>query len=336
MYAHIAPKSSLNSLQLKARAQHFEALTDVQGLAKLLGVTENTLRKAAAKQDYLSFHVPKPGGEKRLIQHPASGLKVIQQTLNEYLQAVYHGVRPACAYGFVLSPADELQPRNIYFNALQHAKSEWFLLVDLKDFFHTVTKTHLKDLFRHLFFFPPDLAAVLTDLCTCHGRLPMGAPTSPVLSNFACLSMDYQMEKLAQHHQAVYTRYADDITFSFSGPPPAGFLECVRATVLFQGFVVNDKKVRLQNRIEQPEITGLVLGKGAKPAPGKEWLKHLKQEIKIYHWLMSEAVRERGLFHAFVFDRFKKSVLGQIEFLGFVLGRDHKEYRKLAGKVRWG
>ena len=102
MYAHIAPKSSLNSLQLKARAQHFEALTDVQGLAKLLGVTENTLRKAAAKQDYLSFHVPKPGGEKRLIQHPASGLKVIQQALNEYLQAVYHGVRPACALSFHL------------------------------------------------------------------------------------------------------------------------------------------------------------------------------------------------------------------------------------------
>jgi hypothetical protein len=229
-----------------------------------------------------------------------------------------------------------LQPRNIYFNAMRHAKSEWFLLIDLKDFFHTVTKTHLKNLFRHLFFFPPDLIGVLTDLCTCKGYLPMGAPTSPVLSNFACLGLDYQMEKLAQTHHAIYTRYADDITFSFAGPPPADFLESIRAIVLYHGFVVNDKKVRLLSRIEQPEITGLVLGKGSKPVPGKEWLKHLKQEIKIYRWLMSEAVRERGLFHAFVFDRFKKSVLGQIEFLGFVLGKDHKEYRKMAGKVRWG
>ena len=336
MHYHVNTRVAFTSSQLATQSQQFESLNSPESLGKLLGLNERNLLKLAEKQEYITFHIPKPGGQRRLIQHPATALKMAQQNLNRYLQAVYFGIKPNCAYGFVPVPTDELHPRNIYSNALQHHKSEWFLAVDLKDFFHTVTKTHLKDLFRHLFFFPPDLAAVLTDLCTCHGRLPMGAPTSPVLSNFACLSMDYQMEKLAQHHQAVYTRYADDITFSFSGPPPAGFLECVRATVLFQGFVVNDKKVRLQSRIEQPEITGLVLGKGAKPAPGKEWLKHLKQEIKIYHWLMSEAVRERGLFHAFVFDRFKKSVLGQIEFLGFVLGRDHKEYRKLAGKVRWG
>lgn len=336
MYTYIPPKSGLNSLQLQARAQRFEALNDVAGLAALLGVSENALRKAAAKQDYLSFYIPKPGGEKRFIQHPAAGLKTIQQALNEYLQAVYFGIKPDSAYGFILSPTDQLQPRNIYFNAMQHIKNEWFLLVDLKDFFHTVTKTHLKNLFRHLFFYSSDLAAVLTDLCTCQGRLPMGAPSSPVLSNFACLGLDHQMETLAHQHHAVYTRYVDDLTFSFSGPPPEDFLETVRAIVLFHGFAVNDKKVRLLSRLEQPEITGLVIGKDLKPVPGKMWLKRLKQEIKIYHWLMSEAVRERGLFHAFVFDRFKKSVFGQIEFLGFVLGRDHKEYRKLAGKVRWG
>jgi RNA-directed DNA polymerase len=336
MYTPIPPKSSLSTLQLNALAQRFEALRDVPGLAKLLGISEAALLKAAAKQEYLSFYVPKPGGERRLIQHPAAALKAIQQNLNNFLQAVYHGIRPAGAYGFILSAADELQPRNIYFNAMQHIKSEWFLLVDLKDFFHTVTKTHLKNLFRHLFFFPPDLTAVLTDLCTCHGRLPMGAPTSPVLSNFACLGLDHQMEALALAHHAAYTRYADDITFSFTGPPPDDFLDQVRAIVLFQGFVINEKKLRLQSRVEQPEITGLVVGKGPKPLPSKQWLKTLKQEIKVYHWLMSETVRERGLFHAFVFDRFKKSVLGQIEFLGFVLGKGHKEYRKLAGKVRWG
>ncbi len=336
MYAPLPSRTDLSTVQLKSLGDHFTAITDVAGLARLLGIAETTLRKAAAKQDYLSFHIPKPGGEKRLIQHPATALKTIQQNLNRYLQAVYCGVRPDCAYGFILSPADELQPRNIYFNALRHSKSEWFLQVDLKDFFHTVTKTHLKNLFRHLFFFPPDLTAVLTDLCTCHGRLPMGAPTSPVLSNFACLFLDHQLEILSQKHRAVYTRYADDITFSFADAPPADFLENVRAVILHQGFVVNEKKVRLQSRLEQPEITGLVLGKGSKPALSKTWLKHLKQEIRVYRWLMSEAVRERGLFHAFVFDRFKKSVLGQIEFVGFVLGKDHSEFRKLAGKVRWG
>lgn len=97
--------------------------------------------------------------------------------------------------------------------------------------------------------------------------------------------------------------------------------------------MVNENKVRLQNRLEQPEITGLVLGRGSKPTLSKGWLKRLKQEIRMYRWLMTEAVRERGLFHAFVFDRFRRSVQGQVSFVGFVLGKDHTEYRKLLLKV---
>lgn len=206
-------------------------------------------------------------------------------------------------------------------------------MVDLKDFFHTVTTTHLRDLFRLTFCFPPELTALLTNLCAFNGRLPMGAPTSPVLSNFACLFLDYQLEKLAAEANAIYTRYADDITFSFREMPAPSFLEQVRLVILQHGFVVNEKKVKLQNRLEQPEITGLVIGHGTKPTLSKRWLKRLKQEINVYRWLMSEAVRERGLFHAFVFDKFKRSVQGQLEFVGFVLGKNSTEYRKLLAKV---
>lgn len=336
MYYFFQQKSEFNTQQLAVIGQRFETLNDVPSLAKSLGATEAAIAKHVDKPDYYTFHIPKPGGQKRLIQHPAPTLKTLQQQLNRYLQAVYYGVKTDSAHGFILAPNDELRPRNIYTNALAHQKGEWFLSVDLKDFFHTITLTHLRDLFRRVFFFPPDLTAALAGLCTYQGRLPMGAPTSPVLSNFCCLFFDYQLEKLAAEANATYTRYADDLTFSFRHEPPDGFLDAVRVIVLRHGFVVNENKVRLQTRLENPEITGLVLGKNALPVPGQNWLKRLKQEIKIYRWLMSEAVRERGLFHIYVFDRFRQSVLGQVEFVGFVLGKDHREYRKLAGKVRWG
>ncbi|MCB0544816.1 MAG: RNA-directed DNA polymerase [Saprospiraceae bacterium] len=336
MYTFSEQKSELNTTQVTALGKRFENLRSVAELAGLLGTTEPLLSRQMARPVYYTFYIPKPGGQKRLIQHPAPALKIVQQSLNRYLQAMYYGVKPDCAYGFILSPSDELRPRNIYSNALAHLKGEWFLLFDLKDFFHTVTLTHLRDLFRNVLFFPPELCNALCQLCAYQGRLPMGAPTSPVLSNLCCLFFDYQLERLAAGAQAVYTRYADDLTFSFRSEPPSGFADEVRMVVLRHGFAVNESKVRLQSRPEQPEITGLVLGKNALPVPGKNWLKSLKQEIKIYTWLMSEAVRERGLFHAWVFDRFRRSVQGQIEFLGFILGKDHREYRKLAGKVRWG
>jgi RNA-directed DNA polymerase len=334
MYPYFEAKSELNITQVTSLAARFEALNTTADLARLLNVAENTLHRHVAKQEYITFHIPKPGGQRRLIQHPTSALKLIQQQLNRFLQAVYYTVKPASAHGFILAPTDEWSPRNIYTNAMAHSKSEWFLQVDLKDFFHTVTLTHLRNLFRQVFLFPPDLTNLLCGLCAYQGRLPMGAPTSPVLSNLCCLFFDFQLERLCESSGAIYSRYADDLTFSFLKEPAPAFMPAVQAIILRFGFQVNENKVRLQKRLEQPEITGLVMGKNAKPVPGKQWLKRLKQEIKIYRWLMSESVRERGIFHAFVFDRFKRSVLGQVEFVGFILGKDHGEYRKLAGKVR--
>jgi len=334
MHYHIDTRTDHNIAQLANLSRQFEALTDVAGLARLLGMQENTLKRLAEKQDYITFHIPKPGGQRRLIQHPGNALKMVQQSLNRFFQAVYFGVKPACSFGFISVPSDEMRPRNIYSNALAHHKNEWFLAIDMKDFFHTVTTSHLLDLFRHVFNFPPPLASLLTNLCSFQKRLPMGAPTSPALSNFCCLFFDFQLEQLSSEHGAIYTRYADDLTFSFREAPPSNFLDEVRKVVLRHSFIVNESKVRLQNRLEQPEITGLVMGKGSKPTLSKGWLKRLKKEVQMYGWLMSEAVKERGLFHAYVFDKFRRSVQGQIVFVGFVLGKEHPEYRKLAAKVK--
>ena len=126
---------------------------------------------------------------------------------------------------------------------------------------------------------------------------------------------------------------------TFYIPKPGGekrFIELVRTVVLRHTFVINENKVQMRTRAEQPVITGLVIGHSTKPSLSKSWLKRLKQEIQIYEWLMSEAVRQRGLFHAFVFDNFRRSVLGQVEFVGFVEGKDSSVFRKMASKVRWG
>jgi RNA-directed DNA polymerase len=326
-------KSDLNTTQITDLSARFEHLHTVSELCRLLGVTEQVLQKQIAKPEYHSFHIPKPGGQKRLIQEPAAEIKAIQQSLNRYLQSVYYTIKPMSAHGFIICPNDDPRPRNIYTNALQHCKNEWFLNIDLKDFFHTISLTHLKNLFRSTFFFDTALTKTITHLTTWQGRLPMGAPSSPVLSNLVCIYLDFQMEKLAEGAGATYTRYADDITFSFPDHPPSCFLEQVRRIILYHSFTVNEQKVRLQNRMELPEVTGLVIGKGPLPTLSPAWLKRLKQEIKVLRWFMSEAVRERGLFHAYAFDRFRQSVQGQVAFVGFVQGKDSREYRKLMVKV---
>ena len=173
---------------------------------------------------------------------------------------------------------------------------------------------------------------MLSRLCCYKGRLPMGAPTSPVVANFVLYFLDYQLMEIAQHRGGVFTRYADDMTFSFPRPPEDELTDQIRLLLLKAGLTLNEKKSRLQSRLEQPEITGLVVGKGSHPVLSKSWLKTLKKEISIYQWLVSETVIKRGLYQAWLFDPFRQSIEGQLEFTGFILGKNDRTYLKMRAK----
>jgi len=336
MYHYQQLKSALNTSQFRALADCFEAIQNTGDLGKLLQKQDSALYALAESPKYHGFHIPKPGGERRFIQNPEPNLKKVQAQLNSCLQALYYFVRPRSAHGFLSSPCDEAQPRNIYTNALAHMRGHWFLNVDLRDFFHTVSTQHITDLFQNTLGFTPSVAKLIAGISCYKGCLPMGAPSSPILSNWVLYFLDRHFEGLAAEREGTYTRYADDLSFSFPRPPEEQFLDLLRREILKHGFQVNEKKVRLQGRLEQPEITGLCIGKGQRPVLSKAFLKTVKKEIAIYRWLVDETAQRRGLFPAWLFDQFRKSLAGQVEFAGFVLGKGDRGYQRLVGRLNWG
>ncbi|MEI8704139.1 reverse transcriptase domain-containing protein [Pseudoalteromonas sp. B62] len=60
------------------------------------------------------------------------------------------------------------------------------------------------------------VATVLSHLCCYQGKLPQGAPTSPIISNMIAYRLDKEIQYLASNNRCTYTRYADDLTFSFT------------------------------------------------------------------------------------------------------------------------
>jgi retron-type reverse transcriptase len=96
--------------------------------------------------------------------------------------------------------------------------------------------------------------------------LPQGAPSSPMITNAVCLRLDRRLSGLSRKLNCSYTRYADDLTFSFRDKAPIGMLVgSVTRILREEGFTVNEKKTVVMKKGMRQKVTGLVVN----PAPGK-------------------------------------------------------------------
>jgi len=250
-------------------------------LARWLAVPEPELREWlgsrpmwASGYDYQRFSIPKRHGGVRRIEAPGDQLKALQRkVLWRLLEPL--ALRP-CVTGFV-------RGRSIVDNARPHVGQGVVINLDLADFFGNITVEQVQAVFT-AHGWDQEAAAILARLCTSDGRLPQGAPTSPALSNLVCRRLDARLGALAARAQGQYTRYADDLTFSFpafgrnrrrrvprtraSGEAarrrPAGpsraLLNKIGMIIAAEGFRIQRKKrVRVQRSHQRQTATGLVV-----------------------------------------------------------------------------
>ncbi len=146
-------------------------------------------------------------------------------------------------------------------NATPHVGYEFTLTMDLEDFFDTVGPRQLRGKLTK-----EELAAVLVD-----GAARQGLPTSPAVANLAASDLDRAVEKLLKKRApgTVYTRYADDLAFSFDSPETADLVwQEVPKIASRMGFAVNAHKTKLQcARAGRRVITGVAVGEDAIHVP---------------------------------------------------------------------
>ncbi len=325
--------SDVSKYRLQLWRRDFCRLRTPADLALLLGIAPQRLAALALYPAYRHFTIPKKGGGTRHIEEPAPPLKEVQEVLNTYLQAVYFFCRSDAAYGFLIRVRDEAEPRHIMTNARRHLGCRWLLNADVQDCFHQVTAARVQALFEgRPFRFGEELARLLAALCTHQGRLPMGAPTSPILSNFAMRALDKSMETLAKNRGWTYTRYADDLSFSSKDPITPEDVRVVSNLAANHGFPFNPRKVKLMGPDDVKVVTGLVVDtEGIRLPPGyvEEFYEHTRtlagiMGVEMYFHLESTIWARR----------FEQKLRGMLEFAGTVLGTDHPEYRKMLQAFR--
>src|SRR5690606_38002070 len=125
--------------------------------------------------------------------------------------------------------------------------------------------------------FGAEAASILSRLTSCRGRLPLGARTSPRVSNMVLIDIDDQLELLAESNGLVYTRYADDLTFS--GPELFDVSAEVEQTIVASGFQLNRSKSKQFKHGQPMFVTGLSVEDAASPRVRKRLKSRLRQEF---------------------------------------------------------
>ncbi|MCB0572553.1 MAG: RNA-directed DNA polymerase [Phaeodactylibacter sp.] len=314
-----------------ARHQHnrdvFCSINSIRSLCSLLKMDQRRLTLLVRQPPYKVFTVPKKDGGERIIEAPGTDLKGVLGRLNRYLQSVYYFEKSSAAYGFIVGVHDDNDRRNVVTNARKHAGRAYLLNVDLTDFFHAVSRERIVEIFQSKpFQFKRDLPDLLAGLTTYQGRLPMGTPTSPVLSNFACRELDARLTTYSGNMLWVYTRYADDMSFSSNKPIDADKVDSVRAIIREEGFEVNERKLKVFGPEDDKIVTGLLVTDKVTLAP--DYLSGLADDI---HQLQNVLLiqNEQGQLSTRWVEQFKKNIIGRLNFAGFVLKRNNESYMEL-------
>jgi RNA-directed DNA polymerase len=335
--------------QRKEMKKRFAALSTPQDVAALLEISWEKLRhllyRVPGHKRYQYFSIPKKSGGKRWIAAPIAELKELQRGLNELLTVVYEP--RLSTHGFALE-------RSIVTNAEAHTRARYVFNMDLSDFFPSIHLGRVRGMFmKKPFECKPKAATVLAQLCCHGGKLPQGAPTSPVISNLICGKMDVQLQRFARDYACIYTRYADDITFSSERrifPSAVSYHEKdtnklrvgdgLQSIITENSFVVNEAKLRLQNEHRRQIVTGLKVNQF--PNVPRKLLSQVRAMLHAWkkYGLKAAENEYQAKFHgkhrAGHRDRpsFPYVLKGKIEFIGMVRGKNSPIFLKLGRNLR--
>ncbi|MFC1679094.1 retron St85 family RNA-directed DNA polymerase [Elusimicrobiota bacterium] len=223
---------------------------NLQDLAELIHIRKELLNRviATTSKFYNAFSIKKRSGGEREIEEPADFLKGIQAWI---LRNILDRLEPsafATAYRSNIGLTANVGP---------HRNNRYFLCLDFADFFPSINRSRVERTFTYAGY-DTEAGRILAALCTLRNHLPQGAVTSPALSNLVAAKLDRRLAGLTSRRNIVYTRYADDLTFSSNSPKILRVTgPLIERIVCNEHFTVNPNKTRFMGPRIRTVVTGM-------------------------------------------------------------------------------
>jgi RNA-directed DNA polymerase len=301
--------------KVRGHSQPLPAILTLCHLAQRTGIPYEHLRGIVSRDDerpnYRSFKIRKRSGGWRRISVPEPKLKLVQAWLARH---VLSKVAPHTA-SHAFAPGSSTVAC-----ATQHRGARWLIKMDIADFFGSITEIQVYRVFRNLGY-NALVSFELAGLCTdapwksgkyvlrswqAHyprkrieayerkylGRLPQGAPSSPMLANLAMKGLDQVLTELGRSRGLVYTRYSDDITFSttsvFTKARAFEVVEAAAALLKARGLYLNRAKTAIVHPGARRVVLGLLVNE-ADPRLSRAFRDRLRQH---FYYLEKYGIRK--------------------------------------------
>lgn len=237
---------------------------------------------ATASARYKVYEIPKRNGGTRRIEHPSQELKAIQRWV---VKAVFNR--------FAIHDAATAYRKGagIRENAERHRRTLFTNRYDFASFFPSFREELI---IRFLDQKAPGLGMNLSrddvrficNIVCRNGRLTIGAPSSPAITNAMMFDFDAVMNGYCMENDLVYTRYADDIFVSAYKPNKlTGVEDQIRQAkrhIPYLSLRLNRKKTTYLSKKYHRSITGVVITPDHKLSIGRERKRQIK--ALIHRW----------------------------------------------------
>lgn len=267
---------------------------DIHSLSDRLGLSTRIIyilsQPDNAQDYYTQFKIPKSDGTSRTIDSPTYSLKLVQKwILKEILEKI-----EVSEESMAFKPGIGNGTKK---NAEQHKRSLYCLSVDVKDFFKSINSKQIFFLFKGVGY-NNTISNILTNICTLEGALPQGGVCSPYLSNLVCRKLDKRLSGLCLKREIVYSRYADDLTFSTNDK--VGLKKIYKIVVSIvedEGFILNNKKTRFLSPSSHKVITGITINQNNLKAN-----KAMKKKVRymIHHSVVASNYSKNDIIRGYI------------------------------------
>ncbi|MBU3005933.1 reverse transcriptase family protein [Paraglaciecola arctica] len=251
-------------------------LRSFKRLAKILDCPQKSLEKLLLQpnNNYYTSHINQEKiikGSKQIVQRK---IQVPKPQLNRIHKKVQKFLSKIEKPGYLFSG---VKRRSNVSNALYHVETDYMRKMDIQKYYEKTSAKYVYKCFVNTFRMAPDLAKVMTKLCTFNSHIPTGSSLSQNLAFFCNLHLFNQIESFCKKRKISFSLYVDDLTFSAKHKLTKDLTN--RIVHIFNknsDYVIH--KFQVYNKETPKLVTGVILKNNIMLVPNKLRVKMLNHD----------------------------------------------------------